>query len=289
MTKRLSKASSKRSASGSAISLAKAPAKAPATTSRATKRAKKRQLATPAERIRGGNPPTDKAVNKRVMKDALRSARNAAGLSQAEAARRIGVHSVTLHVWENHSRADIPREANLAVAARVYGTTPDMLRGLSTQNANVDQEVSGKKAAVSTQPLSGAIGASKHPHGRPRSHSTRDLTPQEAIPQQQSVTRVTANAATANAKSRPSTIRIGAIPRTVYGRVFRALAELADNSDLNIDGLATAQKALMNSSLLAAFSELNNGLLSEEDMFAAIDASASAIGTFVSQRLTGKV
>ncbi len=142
-----------------------------------------------------------------ALSRALRSARASAGLSQVLAAKKIGVHPVTLYVWETEKRADTPSSANLARAARVYGTTPSVLSG-SAPTATIAPRVARK------QPK----GAVKR--GRP-----------------------------------PAT----AMPRAVFGRVFRLLADLADNSELTLAELGAAQRAMTDPTLVDVFAKIMAG------------------------------
>lgn len=60
------------------------------------------------------------------LAEALRRAREAAGLQQQEAAERLDVHPVTVSNWERGK--NVPRDDALAEIAALYGTTPAALR-----------------------------------------------------------------------------------------------------------------------------------------------------------------
>ncbi|MEP6691769.1 MAG: helix-turn-helix transcriptional regulator [Gemmatimonadaceae bacterium] len=241
---------------------------------------KKRKAGRPRNAARGS------ASDAETLKGALRAARAAAGLSQVEAARRIGVHAVTLYTWEKTGRPELPRDANVLRAARVYGTSAASLRA-------------GGVAPIGSD---GAMPAPKPRRGRPPKNRDGDAMP--AAPTKRVGRRRrrvgTANGSVAGVSTASTAVmrasphdgagarhlvaRAVEVPRSVYGRVFRALADLADHSSLDIAELAAAQQALTSPALLDTFAALSNEPMSEADMLTAIDASAAAVSMFVAKR-----
>lgn len=65
-------------------------------------------------------------VNQQDLPARLRSARRAAGLTQEEVARRLGVHVQSVSNWERGLNA--PEEARLALLAQLYVVEPAALR-----------------------------------------------------------------------------------------------------------------------------------------------------------------
>jgi hypothetical protein len=61
------------------------------------------------------------------------------------------------------------------------------------------------------------------------------------------------------------------LTRRIYGRVFRLLADLADQTDLSPGELAGAQRALTDPALVRVFASVTGGPMSEDDVLAVVD------------------
>lgn len=64
----------------------------------------------------------------------LRAAREAAGMSLAQAGEALGCHLSQIHRWEQ-GRAE-PRASAVAALARIYGVTTDRLLGMPSMRAS---------------------------------------------------------------------------------------------------------------------------------------------------------
>lgn len=65
-------------------------------------------------------------MSKNELGDRLRAARRAANLTQADVARQLGVHVMSVSQWERG--VNTPEEARLAKLAELYGAEPASLR-----------------------------------------------------------------------------------------------------------------------------------------------------------------
>lgn len=187
----------------------------------------------------------------------LREAREHAGLTQRVAAAAIGVHSVTLSTWESERRPERPSPENIVRVARAYRTTVAALR----------ERASGAGGAPPT-------AAASTPSAEPVRASTASSADSSAV----AVRADDTDAGTGEG----ATGRV--LPRRAYARVFRLLADLADQNELSLAELAGAQRALTDPALLGVFAAMTSSPLSEDDSVAIIDAAAAAVRTFVTGR-----
>jgi transcriptional regulator with XRE-family HTH domain len=199
----------------------------------------------------GGDVPAATAA----LSQALREARHKSGLSQRAAADKVGVHFVTIYTWENERRHERPTDENLARAAKVYGTNAAAI----------------KRRAAALE-------------GTAASADTADAGSNAASVEREVPIHAVARLATADQSADDSNGEGLQLPRRVYARVFRLLADLAEHSELAPEQLAGAQRALTAPGLMQVFASLSSAPLSEGDAVAAIDAAAVAVQTFVASR-----
>jgi transcriptional regulator with XRE-family HTH domain len=240
---------------------------------------RRRRGTTGAADADGGSIP----IGVIALSRALREARSNAGLTQRAAADRIGIHFVTLYTWESEQQRAQPSGKNLAKAARIYQTTPDAIRRRAS-------ELEAAGAAGGLEPLPETRGRRVRPlpktGGRPRSSRAAAAAADEAMPIAMSAASDEAGGSesTALMVMQDAEVPIPGVSRRVYGRVFRLLADLADQTNLSPTQLVGVQRALTAPALLGVFTPLNDGPHEEDDVLAAIDAAAVAVRTYVASR-----
>lgn len=191
----------------------------------------------------------------------LRDARVAAGFSKTDAAKKIGVHYVTLYAWENERRSDRPTDENLAKAARVYRTTVDQIRPNASSIALASASPPAA-APAKRGPKPGAKRAALANGDRSRNvGNTTGLTPRHQ-----------------------DTGTDGQLPQQAYAKALRVLADIADETPLPPSKLAAAHAALTDPGLLKLFEAFSSGPMSTEDIVAAIDSAGVAVRSFVANR-----
>ena len=237
-----------------------------------TTRSKTPTAARPAKAI----PPATVALSR-----ALREARVNAKLNQTDAAKKVGVHFVTIYAWENEKRADQPSDANLARAAKVYRTTPEDLR---RRAASIERTLGGSRAAAkadqgATADQSAPSRAMPSPNEAPIAAEVADVavtvrgSTRPPAPRARPTARVAVPATRASAD------------RAIVSKVLRVLADVADKVPLTAETLTAAQQALLAPALIDVFAAFKTGPMSDEDINAAYDATGAAVVGFVERRV----
>lgn len=227
----------------------------------------------------------------------LREARMRTELSPTQVAEKVGVHFVTVYAWENERRPNQPTEANLSRIARAYGTTSVALR----RRASEIEKTLGQDNATQgvAEEHTADVSVAEQPHKNRRSG------PQQLLRGGRSITGPATNApgdashdlikpARGSAaidlndpqtSSRPVTYPpVTVLPRGVYSRVLRVLADIADDVSLTPASIAAAQQALTAPAFFDVFAAFASPPLSEDDMNAAIDAAGAAVKLFINRR-----
>lgn len=220
-------------------------------------------------------PPATVALSR-----ALREARVNAKLNQTDAAKKVGVHFVTIYAWENEKRADQPSDANLARAAKVYRTTPEDLR---RRAASIERTLGGSRA-----PAKADQAATTDQGGAGRAMASPNEAPVAAKVADVGVT-VRGSTRPPATRARP-TARVAAAPRSsadraIVSNVLRVLADVADKVPLTAETLTAAQQALLAPALIDVFAAFKTGPMSDEDINAAYDATGAAVVGFVERRV----
>jgi transcriptional regulator with XRE-family HTH domain len=209
----------------------------------------------------------------------MRDARAGAGLTQRAAADRIGIHFVTLYTWESEQQPAQPSDKNLAKAAKIYRTTPEAIR----QRAS---ELEGQAASGQLAALPETRGRRVKPGRRPRAtQSERATAPESSATSRGEATRGSSESqSTSVVLVQDNEVPLPGVSRRVYGRVFRLLADLADQMDLSPKQLVNVQRALTSPALIGVFTNLSDEPHDESDVLAAVDAAAVAVRTYVAGR-----
>jgi len=265
----------------------------------------------PSERpnaTRAGGPG-DPAPSTPALGRALKEAREKAGLNQREAAKKIGVHFVTVHTWESPRRRERPTDASLARIAKAYGTSesvilrraaafePGAKAGLTAgQDSRSDSAPRTSRAAadVGTHGASAPVAKQRERRIRARGLSRRRAagvsnamksspagtgpSPARAHDQTQSPARDTS----LDSSVVGSHGKLSGLPRRAYSRVLRVLADLAERSEFSPSQLASLQGAMTAPALMDVFAALTPQTMSEDDYVAAIDATAAAVQAYLS-------
>ena len=252
-------------------------------TNRRTRRASSSSTAPSARRkgaasSRGSAAPSKDIV---ALSRSLRDARTAAGLSKADAAKKIGVHFVTLYAWENERRSDKPSDENLAKAARVYRTTVESLRnGTDAQKASPSQPAArdDKTASKRTKGTRRGTRAKKARADVPVMDTLASPVADRADRGGEVSAAVTDTGRSRKAASSPS------VPQQLYARSLRVLADLAEQTPLPPSRLAAAQEALTAPELFQLFAAFSPQPLSDDDMLAVVDSAGDAVRSFMAAR-----
>jgi transcriptional regulator with XRE-family HTH domain len=206
-----------------------------------------------------------------ALSRALREARSDAGLTQRAAADKNGVHIVTLYTWESEQQGAQPNDKNLAKAAKIYHTTSEAIRSRAT-------ELESQAASGGLEPLPETRGRRVRPLPRSRAAKSAPTTVTAEVVSAEGAIPM-ALRAVADADS-DAEVPLPGVSRRVYGRVYRALADLADETDLSPQQLAGVQKALTSPALIGVFTTLSSQPNAEDALLAAVDAAAVAVRTF---------
>lgn len=210
-------------------------------------------------------------------------------MAKAAAAKRIGVHFVTLYAWENERRADQPSDDNFSRAARVYRTSAAKLK---QRAAEIRRTLEAEGTTIAVEPQAAGArhqgGASSVPKRRPRAPTRprqrqadigRATTPSPADLAALAPAR-TQSPAAASGSSFPR----GPLPHGAYVRALRVLADIAEQTALPPESLAAAHRALTAPELLQLFAAVNQGPLTDDDIFAAVESAGVAMRSYVIAR-----
>ena len=201
-------------------------------------------------------------------------------MNQTEAARRIGVHFVTIYAWENERRGDQPSDANLARAAKVYRTTAEDLK---RRAAAIEKSLgAAKPAAAATNGTADAVAA---PSSATPNETVVAVPSAAAGKRKASVKRVATPAPRGRPVRTPAVASSqGSGDRAVVSKVLRVLADVADKVPLTPETLNAAQRALLAPAFIDVFAAFKSGPMSDEDINAAFDATGAAVVGFVERR-----
>jgi transcriptional regulator with XRE-family HTH domain len=224
-------------------------------------------------------PPATVALSR-----ALREARVAAKLNQTDAAKKVGVHFVTIYAWENEKRNDQPSDANLARAAKVYRTTPEELR---RRAASIERTLTAGRPAAkadvsASAPEAPPVKVLAAPNG-----TGADAAAPELPASKVRAKPVRKAAPVARSSGRPASVPVATIrgDRAIVSKVLRVLADVADKVPLTPETLNAAQRALLAPALIDVFAAFKSGPMSDEDINAAFDATGAAVVGFVERRV----
>ena len=259
-------------------------------------RSKHRSAPSSARGKNAKTPAADKAIPAATvaLSRALREARVNAKLNQTDAARKIGVHFVTVYAWENEKRNDQPSDANLARAAKAYRTTAEDVK---RRAAAIERTLGAGKSDV----VAGSRGAAKPDLGtvEEREVPVKPLPVPNVIPATGARAAADAGSSKAGAKrapkaaasARPSPRTVVTSPRpissdrAIVSKVLRVLADVADKVPLTPETLNAAQRALLAPALIDLFAAFKSGPMSDDDINAAYDATGAAVVGFVERRV----
>jgi transcriptional regulator with XRE-family HTH domain len=207
-----------------------------------------------------------------------------AKLNQTDAAKKVGVHFVTIYAWENEKRNDQPSDANLARAAKVYRTTPDELK---RRAAAIERTLGGGRATAKAEQSATAdqavpAKALPSPNG---SAVPAAVVTEESGPPAPKRSRVAVASARPSARVAPRPTPRPAADRAIVSKVLRVLADVADRVPLTTETLNAAQQALLAPALIDVFAAFKVGPMSDEDINAAYDATGAAVVGFVERRV----
>jgi transcriptional regulator with XRE-family HTH domain len=229
-------------------------------------------------------PPATVALSR-----ALREARVSAKLNQTDAAKRIGVHFVTIYAWENEKRGDQPSDANLARAAKVYRTTPEALkRRAAALERTLDGHESGSSAGARNGSTADRAANGAHDAGAtaPPNAVVADAHGAVAVGSRRAAGKRAARGTGRHVPSKRSGAMAGAsADRAIVSKVLRVLADVADKVPLTPETLNAAQRALLAPALIDVFAAFKSGPMSDEDINAAYDATGAAVVGFVQRRV----
>lgn len=244
------------------------------------------------------DPPPTPTASSVALSRALGEARSKVKLSKVEAAKRVGVHFVTLYAWENERRGDQPSDQNLARAARVYRTSAARIKRRAAEIKRALEESAGGDASDAARDSHASASArTVARHQRPR-RSTRPPgnvgTDARATPP--SVGGAASPVARARGRTpahgkqlvaleelEDSAVR-GPLPYGAYVRALRVLADIAEQIPLTAERLAAAQRALTAPELLQLFAAVSQRPLTEDDILAAVDSAGVAVRSYVASR-----
>jgi DNA-binding XRE family transcriptional regulator len=228
-----------------------------------------------------------------ALSRALREARINAKLNQTDAAKKIGVHFVTIYAWENEKRGDQPSDANLARAAKVYRTTSEALK---RRAAAIERTIGGDESAS----VGGARNGSTPDRGAGAAHEVEVRAVVLPNAEMAGGPGTVATAARGAAGKRAPSGVAGRAPgkragsssavrassdRAIVSKVLRVLADVADRVPLTPETLNAAQRALLAPALIDIFATFKSGPMSDEDINAAFDATGAAVVGFVERRV----